>query len=111
MKAQEALTILQAMISCNTLWVSGQAKLCNRNCEECHLNYEKGTMKEQRELFEIAKSAIEKRKPVTPERVTEVTVTCPLCHGVTLGILRIQNLIYCRHCGQALSISIGEDLQ
>ncbi len=56
----EAVKMLKAKLECMTRDVSGSDDDCNRKlCGECHLNYEKGNMREQKEYLQMAIEALE----------------------------------------------------
>ena len=61
MTNEEAIGMLKAKLECITRDVSGRDDDCNRMlCGECRLNYEKGTMGEQKEYLRMAIKALEK---------------------------------------------------
>jgi hypothetical protein len=57
---EEAIKMLKAKLECMTRDVSGSDDDCNRKlCGECHLNYEMGTMGEQKEYLRMSIKALE----------------------------------------------------
>lgn len=62
MTRKEAIEMLKAKLECLTRDVSGRDDDCNRRlCGECHLNYDKGTMGEQKEYLRMSIEALERQ--------------------------------------------------
>ena len=61
MTKEQAKAMLKARRECIELDTSGNAELCDRNCGECKLNYEKGNMGEQKIALDMAIKALEKQ--------------------------------------------------
>lgn len=60
MTRENAIRMLIAMVKCIDLEVSGTSRCCNNNqCDICRLNYEKGTMGEQKDCFKMAIKALQ----------------------------------------------------
>jgi hypothetical protein len=58
---KEAIKMINAKLECMTRDVSGTYYDCNRKlCDECDLNYEQGSMGEQKEYLRMAIQALER---------------------------------------------------
>lgn len=63
MEDEKVIGMLNAKLECITRDVSGKDDDCNRRlCGACRLNYEKGTMGEQKECLRKAIEALELKK-------------------------------------------------
>lgn len=60
MTNSEAISIFKAILQCTILDSSGMADDCDRHCEYCELEYAKGTVEEQKQVFRMAIKALEK---------------------------------------------------
>lgn len=54
MTTEKAISIMKAQLQCLINNSSGLADNCDNRCEDCSLNYEKGTMEEQKQTLAIA---------------------------------------------------------
>ena len=105
MTNQEAAKMLTAKVECMEREVSGTDFDCNiRNCYRCDLNYEQGTMGEQKEALRMAIEALEKQIPkkvrIEHHPIYGRATFCPNCNRMD-----VECWSYCPDCGQAIDWS------
>lgn len=66
MTSKEAVEMLKAKLDCMSREFSGRDEDCNSsNCDNCKLNYEQGTVGEQKEALSVAISALQEQDSKT----------------------------------------------
>ena len=106
MTVEEAIKRANATVECIEREMSGLDEMCNNNmCDECNLNYERGTIGEYKEWLRMAINAMklqqEKGRWI---RVDKDKVKCSKCEVIHFIAQYPQSarIDYCPNCGRRM---------